>query len=165
MTTLIERALRPLKQQVEAAGLPWEEPCVAEDYAPDFGEWMKADCRLGADVSHHGKLCMWFIQKEPMEHNRPDFDTEHHLALYERYIRWDYPVGLSPAGRLYLDLWCELDDLCRAGKVEDEEADEVRDRCVDPWDALTEKDHEIFDTHDWDGFNDARRQALPRHPK
>ena len=163
MTTLIEKALQPLKQQVEAAGLPWEAPWVIEDEAPDFGEWVKADCRLGADVSS-GKLCMWFIRKDPIEFNHPDFDTAHHLDLYRRYIEWDYPVGLSPAGRLYLDLWCELDDLWRAGKGEDDEADEVRDRCDEPWRNMTERDHEIFDTHDWDGFNDAR-QALPRHPK
>jgi len=163
MTTLIKRALQPLKQQVEAAGLPWEEPYYSDE-ADDFAEWIKADCRLGADVSS-GKLCVWFIQKDPMELPAPDFDPEHHLALYERYARWDYPVGLSPAGRLYLDLWCELDDLWRIGKGEEDDgpADEVREKCEDPWRALTEKDHEIFDTHDWDGFNDAR-QALPRNP-
>ena len=165
MTTLIKRALLPLKQQVEAAGLPWEDPWVLEDEAPDFGEWVKADCRLGADVSA-GKLCVWFICKEPLDLPEPNFDPEHHLALYERYVRWDYPVGMSPAGRLSLDLWCELDDLWRAGKgeVEDGEADEVRERCEEPWRAMTERDHEVFETVDLEALNNAR-QALPRHPK
>jgi hypothetical protein len=84
--TLIQTALQPLKQQIEGKGLPWEEPYVLEE-APDFAEWVKADCRLGADVSS-GKLCMWFITKDDLKWQHPDFDLEHHLGLYESYVRW-----------------------------------------------------------------------------
>lgn len=144
--TLIERALQPLKQQVEAEGLPWEAPHILADEAPDFGEWIKADCRLGADVSS-GKLCMWFICKEPLELPEPDFDPEHHLALYEQYVKWDYPVGLGPAGRHYIDMLRKLDALIKDGKGDGPEADELRDKMDPPWWEMTEQECDLVDAY------------------
>lgn len=44
---------------------------------------------------------------------------------------------MSPAAKMYFDLWVELDALFECGQGESAAADELRDRMDAPWYAMT----------------------------
>ena len=51
-----------------------------------------------------------------------------------------YPQDFSTAAQIYVELWLKLDQLCRDGKSDSSEADDLRDSMDTPWYDLTEED-------------------------